>query len=161
MLNFFMKFLATGFYTGTIPKAPGTFGSLAACAIYCLIGVLFPEQSGTFIALVFAFGTFPAIIICDFAEKMFSEKDPQRVVIDEFFGLWLSFIFLPFSFKTALLGFLLFRFFDIVKPFPINSVQKIKGGLGIMFDDIIAGTYSRILLGILLYFKDYLPFSLF
>ncbi len=161
MLNKIIKFFATGFYSGTIPKAPGTMGSLVALVIYCIIGVVFKEKSEKIISLLFAFGTFPAIIICDQAEKMFSEKDPQRVVIDEFFGMWLTFIFLPFSFASAIIGFILFRIFDIIKPFPINSLQSIKGGLGIMIDDLFAGAYARIILAVLFYFKDYIPFAIF
>ncbi|MBN1498750.1 MAG: phosphatidylglycerophosphatase A [Spirochaetes bacterium] len=159
-MNRWIIFLATGFYSGLCPKAPGTAGSFAAMVIYCIMGAVFKEKTGVIIACVFAIGLLPAIIISDSAEKIFNEKDPQKVVIDEFFGLWITFVFVPFSFKVALIGFVLFRIFDICKPFPINYLQRIKGGLGIMIDDLLAGLYVRIIFALLLYFQGNIPFKI-
>jgi phosphatidylglycerophosphatase A len=153
------EFLYTGFYSGYSPVAPGTAGTLVAMAIYILINFLFegidPEifQLGYFVFVMAAI--FPSVRLGDYAEKNCKVKDPQHVVIDEIIGYWISLLFVPFSISAALLAFVLFRIFDIVKPFPANQLQSLSGGLGIVIDDVIAGFYACVLMHIAVYFFDY------
>lgn len=156
-----VKFLATGFYSGLSPKAPGTVGSVTALGIYIVLGMFFKNDISVIITIIFAAGVIPATIVCNMAEKIYGEKDPQKVVIDEFFGQWLTFIFLPFSIKAAFIGFILFRIFDILKPFPINVLQKIRGGIGIMIDDLLAGLFAAVILHGILYYEYLLPVKIF
>ena len=85
---------------------------------------------------------YPSIKLGDAAEKFYKSKDPQQVVLDEVIGYWIGILFIPFSFSYAVMAFILFRVFDIIKPFPASSLESLKGGLGIMIDDIIAGLYT-------------------
>jgi len=136
-----IKCLSTFFYLGYLPKAPGTFASIAAVLIYlCVFPVKWLFYLTTFIII------FVGFMVCGRAERVFSEHDPRIVVIDEVSGMLISFIFVPFSWLTLLLGFSLFRIFDIAKPFPINAAQKLKSSAGIMLDDIIAGIFTNICL---------------
>jgi phosphatidylglycerophosphatase A len=82
-----------------------------------------------------------------------NEKDPSHIVIDEFAGLWLTLLFVQPSYKNAIAGFILFRIFDIAKPFGIRKMEKFKKGWGIMLDDLLAGLYSNLILQSLVFFK--------
>lgn len=138
--------LGTFFGIGFLPGAPGTYGSLAAILVIYLI------QPGTLwlgIMLIFAI---VAGIWCGSVVESGGRKDPSEFVLDEVAGQWLTFIFLPYSAAILISGFALFRFFDILKPSPINQSQRLPGGSGIMADDILAGIFSNIILQILLYF---------
>ena len=137
-------FLAFGFGSGLSPKAPGTMGSLAALPI---LWFMQPFQMnvwfGAFILATFLFG----IYICDLTSKNLGVHDHGGIVWDEFVGIWLTFWFIPLNITTIIIGFLLFRLFDIWKPFPISWLdKKVDGGLGIMVDDILAGIFSLITL---------------
>ncbi len=153
------EFLFTAFYAGYSPVAPGTAGTLVAMAIYVAENIIFSGVSqGTLNIINFAIvvaAIYPSIKITDDAEKFFNSKDPQSVVLDEVIGYWISILFLPFSFTYALLAFILFRIFDIVKPFPARGLQSLNGGLGIMIDDIIAGIYALIVMHVVNYFLSY------
>ena len=141
--------IATGFYSGYLPKAPGTWGSLVGLLLFFLLHTL---SLGIYLAIVagiFIIGTFAA----GEAEKIMDRKDPGLVVIDEIVGMLITMIAIPATPLTMGLGFILFRIFDIWKPFPIGLVdQRFHGGLGIMLDDIIAGIYSLIILQLVIRF---------
>lgn len=137
--------IATFFYIGRIPIAPGTFASLATTVLVYYIAPYrlspFYIQIAT-IAFIFILGI-PASSI---AEKHFNKKDPGFCVIDEVVGQMISLLLIPYNISLYIAGFFLFRFFDILKPFPIRRLEKIPGGLGIMVDDIMAALYSLALL---------------
>ncbi|RLA08464.1 MAG: phosphatidylglycerophosphatase A [Gammaproteobacteria bacterium] len=141
--------LSTGFGSGLVRYAPGTFGSLAA-----LILVVFFKQFSDFIyALITLIVIISGVFICNKALKYFKNDDPAAIVWDEFAGIFVSFLYIETTNTNLLLGFILFRFFDILKPYPIGLIdKKIKGGLGIMLDDIVAGLFTLILLQIYVIF---------
>ena len=130
---------------GRIPFAPGTWGSLFAVLLapWCLSPLSIPVRIGLLCCLVLISG-----LAADRAEGLLGCKDPGAVVIDEFCGQWLA--LLPFSSLTPLhygLGFLFFRFFDILKPWPIKaSEQWLPGGFGVIIDDLLAGAYAALAL---------------
>ena len=151
--------IATGLGTGYSPIAPGTVGSLLACIIYWLIWFFSPhwfaETStvGLWLPLVMALATFVlGVPTSGYMEQKLAGKDPGCVVIDEIAGLWLTLSFVSFSPPRLLAAFLLFRFFDILKPYPINIIdKKVHGGMGIMLDDMLAGVYACICLHLVVY----------
>jgi phosphatidylglycerophosphatase A len=139
-------FFATGFFTGYFPFASGTVGSFLAILFYLFIpGFDEPYLLVPLILLFLVIGIYTS----DFAEKVYG-IDPPQVVIDEIVGMWFTMLFVPKTFLLAAIGFVLFRIFDIIKPFPARQSQDIKGGLGIMLDDLIAGFYSLIILHLIL-----------
>jgi phosphatidylglycerophosphatase A len=146
-LNLIEKIFGSGFFTGYIPFASGTFGSLAAVIIYLIPGF----ENPTILLLLISIFTVVGVNLGSKFEKIYG-KDPKECTIDEFVGTWISLLFLPKNLVYVLGAFLIWRFFDIIKPFPANYVEKIKGGWGIMLDDIIAGFYSFIVIQIILYF---------
>ncbi len=144
-INIFEKTLGSGFYTGYIPFAPGTFGSLAALLIYYIPG--FEEPVVLFPAIVIFI--FFGIYIGNKFEKEYG-KDPRQCTIDEMVGMWISLLFLPKKLVISILAFIVWRALDIIKPFPSRNLEKLNGGLGIMIDDIVAAIYALIILQILL-----------
>jgi phosphatidylglycerophosphatase A len=144
-------FLATGFYVGNIPLAPGTFGSLIGLALcFLLAGIQLPPA----IVLAVLFIGF-AVWIAHAAEKTLKKKDPGCIVIDEVCGMVVTLIGLPFNLTTAVIGFIIFRILDILKPFPIRTLDKrLAGGIGIVADDVVAGIFANIFLRILLYISN-------
>lgn len=138
-------FIATFFWSGFVPFAPGTAGSLLAAAFYWFL----PLSSRTWLIIILiAFGL--GIWVSEFMEKE-RGPDPGLVVIDEAAGQWLTYLFLPKSLLILGSGFLIFRIFDIWKPFPINKSQNLPAGWGIMSDDILAGVYANLTLQLLIY----------
>ena len=150
-MNFSEKaavFLATGFYVGNIPFAPGTFGSLIGLALCFLLAGI--HLSAAIIAALLIIGL--AVWIADVAAKTLKRKDPGCIVIDEIAGMVVTLIGLPFNLTTAVTGFILFRILDILKPFPIRILDKrVSGGLGIVADDVVAGVFANALMRILLF----------
>lgn len=145
-------FFAFGFGSGLAPKAPGTFGTLAAVPIYWLIQDLAWPIYGTWLIVTFALG----IYWCDRSSKQLGVHDHGGIVWDEFVGYWITMFLAPKSWLWMLVGFVLFRFFDIIKPWPINWLdRKVDGGLGIMSDDVLAGVYAFIVLQACAYFYPY------
>ena len=145
MRNFLIKALSTFFYVGFLPLIPGTFASLVGVCIFYLI-------KGNFWLMILLTA---AIIILGFtvsgeAEKMFHKKDPKCIVIDEVGGMLLSLMFLPFDIKLAIIAFILFRLLDILKPYPANRIEELKGSIGIMGDDIVAGLYTNLIILVIL-----------
>lgn len=139
-MNAIIKLLATGLGAGYMPKAPGTFGSLVGLT---LVYVLRPLPFFYYFIFVVAF-SLASIWISGRAEKLFGEKDAQQIVIDEIAGILVTFILVPFIPITVVAGFLLFRLFDIWKPYPISRMQEWEGGLGIVVDDLAAGLYANL-----------------
>ncbi len=135
--------LATGFFTGYIPFAPGTFGSIVGLPLCFLLSKTKLPAAILFI-LIFIFF---AIWISNRAEKILKQNDPGCIVIDEIAGIMVTFLGLPFNTTSAVAGFVIFRFFDILKPFPIRSMErKLAGGTGIVMDDVAAGIFSNLVL---------------
>ncbi|MGJ8663380.1 MAG: phosphatidylglycerophosphatase A family protein [Marinicella sp.] len=140
-------FFAFGFGSGLAPKAPGTFGTLAAFPLYLLMANLPWTVYLSLTVLAFFLG----IYICDRASHHLGVHDHGGIVWDEFVGLWITLFLVPNEWPWLLTGFLLFRFFDIIKPFPIKWLdKKVKGGFGIMIDDVIAGIFAWLILMILM-----------
>ncbi|MGS2717477.1 phosphatidylglycerophosphatase A family protein [Eionea flava] len=141
-----MQFFALGFGSGLAPKAPGTWGTLAAVPFFFLM-LFLPAWDYLLVTLVSAV---LGIYLCQVAAQQLGVHDHPAIVWDEFVGLWITLIplvFLGFDWYWLLLGVLLFRFFDIIKPWPICYFDKnIHGGLGIMLDDVVAGMISALLL---------------
>ena len=139
--------IATGFYSGYLPKAPGTWGSLVGLLLFYLLHTLSLPVYLAVVAGIFVVGSFAA----GEAEKILDSRDPGAVVIDEIAGMLITMIAVPATPLNMALGFILFRIFDIAKPFPVNFFdQRFHGGLGIMLDDVMAGIYSLIILQLLL-----------
>lgn len=145
-MNRVIILLATGLYVGKIGKAPGTLGSLAAMLPWLFLKDLPLLTYGAFLAVFFVIGFF----IAGSAEKILDTPDAGCIVIDEFLGMFITLVAAPAHPLAWALGFLLFRFFDICKPFPVSWFdQKIHGGIGIMMDDVIAGLYAFVSLQLL------------
>ena len=148
-------FIATGFGSGYLPVIPGTFGTIVGALISILLYYIFGNKFPMANAILFAATLFPAMYLSGKAEIHFGEKDASQIVIDEMSGFWLSILFHPFSFTLMIAAFLLFRFFDILKPYPICSIQKIRGGLGVVADDLVAAIYVNLILIALRYQANY------
>ena len=128
--------LAFGFGSGLSPKAPGTVGTVAAIPLWWLLAQL-PLQS---YLLIVALAAIVGIVICGRAAEKLGVHDHGGIVWDEFVGFWIAMAALPVTWNSLLFGFVLFRLFDIFKPWPISWLdKKVSGGFGIMIDDVIAG----------------------
>ena len=140
-------FLAFGFGSGLAKKAPGTCGTMAAIPLYLLIA-----QTGNLIySLLTLVVTIAGIWICDSAADKLGEHDFGGIVWDEIAGYLITLWFIPFTWLNVGLGFVLFRFFDILKPWPIKIADKrVKGGFGIMLDDVLAAVFANIVLRLVL-----------
>lgn len=139
--------LATWFGLGKMPFAPGTFGTLGAIPLvwaFSLLGPV-PYMIATFVFTVFA------IFVAHFHEAATGDHDASEVVIDEVAGLLVTMVWVPFSWPYVIIGFLLFRFFDILKPYPISYIdKKVGGGIGCVGDDLLAGILGNIILQLIL-----------
>ena len=144
-MRFFIRFiavLATGFGAGYVPIAPGTAGTLVAIPIFLVLSSIpFPLYELTILTFFFF-----ASWISGEAERCWERRDDPRIVIDEIMGYLITMVWLPKTTLFIILGFFLFRFFDIVKPPPIRLLEKAKGGYGVVLDDIVAGIYANIVL---------------
>ncbi len=138
-----LHLLAFGFGSGLAPKAPGTFGTLVAVPIYLLMQGL---PLIAYLALVLA-GFIAGIWICDRTSRDLGVHDHGGIVWDEIIGYLLTMTLAPSGWVWVLLGFLLFRFFDILKPWPIRWLdRRVPGGFGIMLDDLIAGLFAGVVM---------------
>ncbi len=134
-----IHFLAFGCGSGTVDKAPGTFGTLAAIPLYLLIQDL--SVSNYFLVLILS--ALAGIFICGKTSHDLGVHDHSGIVWDEFVGYWITMWMAPEGWSYIVLGFILFRIFDIWKPWPISLADKhVHGGFGIMFDDILAGVFA-------------------
>ncbi|MEM7467324.1 MAG: phosphatidylglycerophosphatase A [Pseudomonadota bacterium] len=151
MLRHPAHFLSLGFGSGLAPKAPGTFGTLAAIPVYLALQSFSSEIFVVISILLFLIG----IYLCGFTAKTLGTHDHSAIVWDEIVGYLVTMTFVKCSLYTVLLGFLLFRLFDILKPWPISWLDKrVHGGFGIMLDDLIAAIFA----GAILAYIEYLSY---
>jgi phosphatidylglycerophosphatase A len=142
-------FFAFGFGSGLAPKAPGTFGTLAAVPVFWLIQDLSWPIYVSWLLVTFALGVY----WCDRSSKKLGVHDHGGIVWDEFVGYWITMFLAPKGWLWVVIGFVLFRFFDVIKPWPIGWLdRKVSGGFGIMIDDVLAGVYAFIALQACVYF---------
>ncbi len=144
-MRFYHYIIATVFGSGFSPIAPGTVGSIAGALIFWFIPLNFILQ--IFLALLFFFA---GVWSSSFVERE-KGKDPGLVNIDEVVGQWIALLLIPHRWPLYLAAFVLFRLFDIWKPWPIDRLQDLKSGWGIMIDDVLAGIYALIILQFLIY----------
>ncbi|QAT17301.1 Phosphatidylglycerophosphatase A [Candidatus Velamenicoccus archaeovorus] len=142
MKRHLIKLLATFFYLGEMPFAPGTWGSAGGMLLYLAIG------AETTIGHVCAFAavTLIGFLVAGRAEGVFGTRDPKPVVIDEVAGIFLVFLGLRLTWPVILLGFILYRLFDILKPPPARRLERLAGSAGIMLDDLLCGLYAQAVL---------------
>lgn len=143
-----IQFIATGFGSGALPYAPGTWGTVMGVPLYLLLH----EFSLLTYVVITVLGFVAGIYICGKADKDFGTKDNPGIVWDEIIGYWITMLAVPFSWTAVILGFILFRIFDITKPPPIAWADKqVSGGLGVMLDDVIAAVYAGAILAIIMF----------
>lgn len=141
-------FFALGFGTGLSPYAPGTIGTLAALPIYALMQWLGWAEYGIFLALLILFGFW----ICGIADKAAGVHDHSSIVWDEIVGYLLTLWMIPNDWQWIVIGFVLFRLYDIWKPWPISWLNhKVSGGVGVVVDDLLAGVFANITLQIIIW----------
>lgn len=143
MKNWVIKTLATGFGLGWAPVAPGTFGTLGAIPLYILLSQFSPlAYMAATLALIIL-----AVFVAELAESLFQSYDSKHVVIDEVVGFLVAMVWVPVNLKNLAVGFLLFRLFDALKPWPISVLdRRIKGGIGVVIDDVAAGLITSVLM---------------
>jgi len=142
MKSFFLL-LATGFGTGCSPIAPGTMGTVIAIPIYFFLSAI-PSPLYELTLLTFFF---LSVWISTLAENHWKKKDDPRIVIDEMMGFLITLLWIPKAARFIIIGFFLFRLFDIVKPFPIRYLERrLGGGWGVVVDDMLAGVYANLCL---------------
>ena len=141
-------FVATVGYCGYFPIAPGTVGSAAGLVFYALVWwTRSPIVEAGMIAVLFAVGVWAATT----AERYFGGIDPGPIVVDEVVGMLITLAFVPVGWMGALLGFVLFRIFDVIKPYPAGRFERLHGGLGVMADDAMAAVYANVSLRLALW----------
>jgi len=145
-INFFEKFIGSGFYTGYFPIASGTIGSLVAIFIYLIPGF---ENLLIIIPATLIFMVYGMFVGTKFENQY--GKDPSECTVDEVVGTWISLIALPKTLWIILATFFLWRILDIIKPPPARNLERLKGGLGIMIDDVISGLYTLIIMHLVVY----------
>jgi len=146
-IPFFINLFGTGFFSGYFPFASGTFGSLVALLVFLIDYFKEWYFLFTIILIFFIIGVY----VSEKIENLVGH-DPSIVVIDEFVGMWISLLFITINLYNIIFAFILFRLFDIIKPYPANYFNKKKGGMAIMIDDIIAGLYANVFLQIIINF---------
>ena len=147
----FIRTFVTGLGLGYLPLAPGTWASLATLLLVFAVHWLFPLHETIVLGSLVVLLTIPAVIFSTRFSRSEGDPDPSKVVIDEILGQMLCLVFVPVSALSLAVGFLLFRFFDIVKPFPVRNTEKLPGGMGIVCDDLIAGLYAGLCLKVLVW----------
>ena len=140
--------LGTWFGSGLAPVAPGTSGTLAGLPVVLLMGRLGTIQAALFALFFLVISLWAADVSC----RILGKEDPPAVVIDEVAGFLLALFLLPLTWAHLCAGFLLFRLFDVWKPFPIRNLEQLKGGLGVVADDLLAGIYANLCLRLLFFF---------
>ncbi len=146
-----IRFLATGTYTGYLPLAPGTMGTLWGIPIFMAVKDL-PLLTW---AVVLAISVCISIYLASRAQGIMGGKDPSGIVCDEISGFMVATFLVPFSLFNVIMTFLIFRFFDILKPYPVSLVDRyVGGGTGIVLDDVVAGIYTNMVVhGIIIFLK--------
>ncbi len=144
----FAVFVATVAYCGYFPIAPGTVGSAAGLVVYALVWWIHsPVLEAGLILGLFALGIWASTT----AERHFGGIDPGPIVIDEVVGMLITLAFIPVGWSAALAGFVLFRIFDVIKPYPAGRFERLHGGLGVMADDAMAAVYANVSLRVLMW----------
>ena len=146
----FIKLISTFFYSGYVPKIPGTFGTLSGAIFYYFI-ILFFEPSSMQLVWITLSIIFISIIFSHYSVEIFNSNDPPRGVIDEVAGFFVTVLFVPFSLPNLFTAFVLFRLFDIWKPLSIKKLEKLPSGLGITLDDVAAGVLANLCLRIIIF----------
>ena len=147
-----IKLISSFFFIGYSPYAPGTVGTLAGLGLYWLLSRYCSlELYFLIIGLLFVVG----ILIGKKAEETFEKKDCRKFVLDEVFGILITLAMVPFGLFYVVTGFILFRVFDILKPFPAKSLEKLSYGWGVMLDDAVAGIYANLTLQIIILGRKY------
>ncbi len=141
-------FIAQGAHSGRVPVAPGTAGSAVGVLLYLLLNELSPLWYGAACIGVTVLGTWAA----GYADRILGTKDSPTIVIDEIAGFLVAMFLVPFAWGYIIAGFILFRIFDILKPWPLKRLQDIPGGPGVMLDDIGAAVYANVILQITWFF---------
>lgn len=144
-VDFIYKLIATGLFTGYLPTAPGTWGSLLACVILWLV---WPEHWYYQLLIILLF--YPVAVFFAGKGVKYFGPDGRPIVIDEIIGQAVALFMAPKSIIAYILGFFLFRIFDVIKPQPARSWEKLHGGVGIVADDIAAGVYAAVVLQLIL-----------
>ncbi|MHB8482105.1 MAG: phosphatidylglycerophosphatase A family protein [Nitrospiria bacterium] len=147
-MNRFHQFVATGAYSGYFPKMPGTFASVIGILLFYPMVSFTPLIQILMILILFFLGVWSSFSV----EKALGETDPGIIVVDEIAGIWISIFLVPFQWKFLFVAVILFRILDIKKPFPIDQIQSLKGGWGVMLDDCLAGLFTNLSLQAFLYF---------
>jgi phosphatidylglycerophosphatase A len=143
-----IKLLATGFGAGLVPVTPGTAGTLVGMLVCFIISPLYWLLRLLIVIILLA----GAIYVAGRAEQLYGKKDDQRIVIDEIAGFQVTMLPITATGLNLLVGFVLFRIFDIWKPFPLRDFQQFSGGLGVVADDIGAGIYAAAIMLLLVFF---------
>jgi phosphatidylglycerophosphatase A len=141
--------VATWFGTGLVPVAPGTFGTLATVPLVSGLNQLGTIYKALGLAIIIA----GAIWASGQYQALTGRADPREVVIDEVAGFSLTMLLLPFSWMTLGLGFVFFRLFDILKPYPMKKLEGLRGGVGIVIDDLVAAIYSFVCVRLILFLQ--------
>jgi phosphatidylglycerophosphatase A len=157
LIKFFIIWFASASYSGYIPRISGTAGTAVGILVYSLFSLTPP--------FLYLISTITLLFLgwwaAEMAETIFKEKDSPKITIDEVTGFLVTMFFLPQRFSTIIAGFLFFRIFDIIKPIPAKMIdRRMKGGLGVVLDDVVAGVYANLLLQGLLYFYPNLFLSM-
>ena len=134
-----VRLVSTFFYIGYIPKVSGTAGSLGGLLFFLLVSYSFPLTVISLLALTAA-----ALLVVGKAEELFGKKDSRRIVIDEAIGMMISLLLLPKKPLLVVAAFILFRLFDIIKPFPIRRIERTASPWGVILDDVVAGIYANL-----------------
>jgi phosphatidylglycerophosphatase A len=155
LVRFLHKAGASVLFLGYFPVASGTVGSAAAILFVLAIKHYFPlvlaPESVTVYWMAMVGGVGVSIALSSRATENFGSTDPHQVVVDEFIGQLITFFMLPITWRVLVLGFLLFRFYDIIKPFPVHTMEELEGGVGVTMDDVIAGIYANVTLALILF----------
>ncbi len=145
MMDFLARAVASGFFVGRIPIAPATFGSVWAVLLVMATGSWGPAYWSLALLLLPL-----SVLTSSHVSGLLLEKDPKEVVIDEIVSLYLAYATFPLTWKTIIAGFLLFRLYDVIKPFPARRLENLPHGYGIVADDLVAGAYTWLTLYVLL-----------
>ena len=143
-------FFATGFGSGYAPVAPGTAGSVVGMVVVWFVFGPLWTRSPALCLLIFAVAFVIACWVCDRADKIFDNHDDSRIVIDEVLGMAITMFGNPITFPWLMLGFLLFRIADVIKPWPASVIdRRMRSGAGVMLDDLAAAIYANIVLQVI------------
>jgi phosphatidylglycerophosphatase A len=143
-MDWIVRFLATGFFVGYSPIAPGTMGTLVAFLLYAIL-----PTTVTFYWMLILCLIIGGTVISHLAENIIGQIDSSKIVIDEICGYFIAMAFLPKTLGLMVVGFFIFRLLDVVKIYPMNKLEILPGGLGIMLDDIYGGVITNLILHII------------